>query len=83
MRSCLIIGSSPCFTIGSTDASLCFAKIVPQTAYCRGSGVVAKRGLDPCSETAKLPGSSFYCKNQYTVTPTFKTPGKVLKRMHL
>ena len=28
MSSCLIIGSSPCFTIGSTDASLCFAKIV-------------------------------------------------------
>ena len=53
------------------------SRMIPQTACCRGSGGVGKRGLDPFRETAELPGSSFYCKNRYTVTPTFKTPGKV------
>ena len=57
--------------------------IFSQTACCRGSGGVAKRGLDLCRETAALPGSIFYRKNRYTVTPTFKTPGKVKQQIDL
>ena len=48
-------------------------------ACCRGSGGVALRGLDRSGETAELARSSFYSKNRYTVTPTFKTPGRVSK----
>ena len=60
-----------------------FCLKIPQTACCRGSGGVGKRGLDSFRETAELPGSSFYCKNAIEMTPTFKTPGKVTKKMQL
>ena len=50
---------------------------IPQTACCRGSGGVGKRGLDPYGETALLPAPLFYCKHAIEMTPTFKTPGKV------
>ena len=32
---------------------------------------------------SRLPFATFYCKNRYAVTPTFKTPGKVQMLMQL
>ena len=56
---------------------------VLQTACCRGSGGVAKTGLDLYWEGAKLPAPLFCCKNRYTVTPTLKTQGKVNKKVNI
>ena len=38
-----------------------------QTACCRGSGGVGKKGLERCRETSALPVRTFYCKNRYMV----------------